>query len=65
MNLIFTLAIAISLTGASAASSLRGVADMFEDQVAVALGGHKKQNVSGDFHLCYDLCDSNELTFVV
>lgn len=47
MNLIFTLAIATaSLTGVSAASSLRGVADTFEDQVAVALGGHQKQDDS-------------------
>ena len=50
MNLITTLglviAIATSLTGVSAVSSLRGVADTFEDQVAVALGGHQK-NVSG------------------
>merc|ERR1719215_2046046 len=50
MNLIFTLAIAISLTGASAVSSLRGVADTFEDQEAVALGGHQKQD-------CVDNCE--------
>ena len=46
MNLIFTLAVATSLTGASTASSLRGVVletlETFEDQVAVALGGHQK-----------------------
>ena len=48
MNLFFTLAIATSLTGVSAVSSLRGVADTFEEQVAVALGGHKKQDVSGE-----------------
>ena len=48
MNLIFTLAIATSLTGVSTASSLRGVVETFEDQVAVALGGHQKQDVSGD-----------------
>ena len=52
MNLITTLglviAIATSLTGVSAVSSLRGVADTFEEQVAVALGGHKKQDVSGE-----------------
>merc|ERR1719217_1254774 len=51
MNLITTLVIAIatSLTGVSAVSSLRGVADTFEDQVAVALGGHRKQD-------CVDNC---------
>ena len=48
MNLIFTLAVATSLTGVSTASSLRGVVETFEDQVAVALGGHQKQDVSGD-----------------
>ena len=45
---IFTLAIAaVFLSGESAqAASLRGIADEFGDQIAVALGGHKKQDVS-------------------
>ena len=64
MKLFFTLAIAASLTGVSAVSSLRGVADTFEDQVAVALGGHKKQDVSGRT-LSLSRSLSNELTVVV
>jgi len=51
MNLIFTLAVATSLTGVSTASSLRGVVETFEDQVAVALGGHQKQD-------CWQNCET-------
>ena len=57
MTPLFTLAIATSLTGVSAVSSLRGVAGTFEDQAAVALGDY--QGVSGPFSLFHDLCQTN------
>ena len=60
MNLIFTLAIATSLTEVSAVSSLRGVAGTFEDQVAVA-DGYTIHDVSGEI-LSLSQSLSNELT---
>jgi len=62
---IFTLAVAaVFLSGeAVQAASLRGIAGQFEDQIAVALGGHNKQDCVNDCmtwwaskDVCKDCC---------